>query len=76
LNSPLTQLTTITTTQADLDGGSFYFDSKQISAVNIDKLKIVNSKTLMKNGGVFFVNKIAGLITITSSTFDTYTALL
>jgi hypothetical protein len=76
LNSPLTQLTTITTTQADLDGGSFYFDSKQISAVNIDKLKIVNSKTLMKNGGVFFVNKIAGLITITSSTFDTYSALL
>jgi hypothetical protein len=76
LSSPLTQITTITTTYADLDGGSFYFDSKQISAINIDKIKIVDSKTLTKNGGIFFVNKIAGLVTITQSSFDTYTAPL
>jgi hypothetical protein len=76
LSSPLAQATTITTTQADLDGGSFYFDSKQISAINIDKVKIVDSKTLTKNGGIFFVNKIAGLVTITQSSFDTYTAPL
>ena len=76
MSSPLTQITTITTTQADLDGGSFYFDSKQIVAINIDKVKIFDSKTLTKNGGIFFVNKIAGLVTITQSSFDTYTAPL
>ena len=76
MSSPLSQVSTITTTQADLDGGSFYFDSKQIFAINIDKLKIVDSKTITKNGGVFYINKIAGLITITSSSFETYTAPL
>jgi hypothetical protein len=69
LSSPSVQTTTITTSQADLDGGSFYFDSKQISAINIDRVKFVDSKTVSKNGGIFFVNKIAGLITITSSIF-------
>lgn len=69
--------TTFDTHSAQNDGGSFYFNSEQISAITFDTVTLTSSNSLAAtaSGGFAYVAKVGtALLTITTSTFDTFKA--
>jgi hypothetical protein len=70
--------TTFDTHEALNDGGSFYFDSEQISAITFDTVSLTNSNSLdsLASGGFTYLNKVGpgAVFSILNSQFDTFNA--